>query len=116
MWPNGLAIWHSFRSITHIKVNNGHKSASLSLIELNIFVKCPPPPIKPHIFFYCNGLVIWHGFPDVARFSRRDLVFAGCKPILELIRAIGEIDTVDLVIFARLSFHEFLILGNFYEV
>ena len=22
--------------------------------------------MKLHIFFYCNGLAIWHGFPDIA--------------------------------------------------
>ena len=31
---NGLAIWHSFPDITHIKVNNGLKSIILNLIEI----------------------------------------------------------------------------------
>ena len=21
--------------------------------------------LKPHILFYCNGLAIWHGLPDI---------------------------------------------------
>ena len=46
-YNNGLAIWHgfpdikhskdSFPDITHIKVNNGRKSAILKLIELKFF-------------------------------------------------------------------------------
>ena len=31
-YSNGLAIWHSFPDITHISVNNGHKSAILNMI------------------------------------------------------------------------------------
>ena len=32
-YNNGLAIWHVFQDITHIKVNNGHKSAILNLMS-----------------------------------------------------------------------------------
>ena len=34
---NGLAIWHGFPDITHIKVNNCCKSTILNLILVEIF-------------------------------------------------------------------------------
>ena len=58
-YSNGLAIWHSFPDIIHIKVNNGRKSPFLHLIEL-IFFRAYPT-LKPHILLHSNGQAIWHG-------------------------------------------------------
>ena len=35
---NGLIIYHSFPDITHKKVNSGHKSAILNLMEVTFFI------------------------------------------------------------------------------
>ena len=62
---NGLASWHGFPDITHIKVNNGHKSESaiLNFIELKFFRAYPS--LKTLILFYSNGLATCrHDFPD----------------------------------------------------
>ena len=45
------------------KDNNDLKLAILNFIELRL--SRPYPSLKPHILFYCNGLVIWHGLPDI---------------------------------------------------
>ena len=37
-YSNGLAIWHGFPDIMHIKANNGQKPAILNLIELKFFM------------------------------------------------------------------------------
>ena len=37
--------------------------AILNLTELQFFK--PYPSLKPHIFFYSIGLVIWHCLPDI---------------------------------------------------
>ena len=47
-YSNGLAIWHSFPNITHIKVNNGIKSVILNLIDFEIFRAYPS--LKPFSF------------------------------------------------------------------
>ena len=60
---NGLASWHDFPDITHTKGNNGHQSAILNFIELNIFRA--NHSLKSHILSYRNGLAIWHGVPDI---------------------------------------------------
>ena len=50
-----LAIWHGFPDITHIEVNNGHKSAIFNLIKWKF--------LKPHI---CSIVMVsWHGFPHI---------------------------------------------------
>ena len=61
---NGLAIWHSFPDITHIKANNGLESTILNLIRLNFFRAYPS--LKLLILFYSNGLAIWHSSPDIS--------------------------------------------------
>ena len=42
-YSNGLDKWHGFPDITHINVNNGYKSAILSMIELKFLQGMPPP-------------------------------------------------------------------------
>ena len=108
---DGLAIWHYFPVIKHIKVKSGNRSAILKLIKLIFFTVYPY--LQPHIFFnsngldrnlgrfssyyvysiekhskvnkfyqseisraypppllfYCNGLAIWYGFPDITHFK-----------------------------------------------
>ena len=49
--------------------------------------------MKPRSLFYRNGLAVWHGFPDITHFGRRDLVFGWCAASFELVLAIYEIDT-----------------------
>ena len=46
---NGLAICHGFADITHIKVNNGRKSAILIFFELK-FLRAYLS-LQPHILF-----------------------------------------------------------------
>ena len=36
-YSKGVVIWHGFPDITHIKINNGSKSAIFNLIELKFF-------------------------------------------------------------------------------
>ena len=50
------AILHGFPDITHIEVNNGHKSAIFNFMELT-FLRAYPS-LKSHILFYSNGLAI----------------------------------------------------------
>ena len=70
---NGLAIWHGFPNIRHIKVNNGRKSAILNLIELKFFRAYPS--LKPHILFYNKGLAVWYGVPGISNIKIK-LLFA----------------------------------------
>ena len=60
---NGLAIWHGFPYISHIKGNNDHKSAILNFIELKCFRAYPS--LTPHIFFDSDGLANCDGFPVI---------------------------------------------------
>ena len=54
-YSNGPAIWHGFPDIRHTKVNNGHKSAILNLIQLTFFRAYPS--MKPHILS-CGKLMV----------------------------------------------------------
>ena len=46
--------------ITDIEVNDGRKSAIFKLIFFKAY-----PSLKAHFFVVCNGLAIWHSFPDI---------------------------------------------------
>ena len=58
--------------------------------------------LKLHILFYCNGLAIWSGFPDITHKKKKiaDIQsfqspwpsFCPILPNFELIRAISEMD------------------------
>ena len=97
---DGLAIWHDFSVIMHIKVKSGRRSAILNLIMLNFFMVYPY--LKLHILFDSNGLAIWSGFPDIrilqklwpiiGHFGRHDQVFVRILPNFKLIGAISEMD------------------------
>ena len=52
-----------FNLMIRENLDNGCKSATSNLAELNFFGAYHS--LKPHILFYSNGLAILHGFPDI---------------------------------------------------
>ena len=48
-YSNGVAIWHGFPDITHIKVNNEFDG-----VEIFRAYPLPLPPLKPQILFQSN--------------------------------------------------------------
>ena len=54
IYSNGLAIWHSFHDITHIKVNNCLKSIILNLIVIFQGISLPETTQS-----FCFLLNVW---------------------------------------------------------